>query len=260
MTTDIQLERAVDSIESRAERKRTAENIEARVSNAQTKAESVNADLKALADELEELAYYRQVLHGVVEPNREPSSIEDALEDATAAVQEDPSAYVDRLVGSVEESGDLDVDPMAERIDDAIDSVETAIDDVRGSLRNHESAWEDKLSSARDLQQLLGTANDDFVNTVKWIEEIVTDKVWDPSNSADVVCREWDNATTQWRQHQELQDLSAYQKTHGLSDRTIDALRQLDSQSTLTLANVDLDALEEMKQIEELADAVELQI
>lgn len=260
METDIELEGAVESIEERAERKRTAENIEARVSKARTKANSVNDDLQTLEALLRDLTYYRQVLDGVVNPNREPRSVDDALDDARAAVREDGSAFVDRLVGSVEESSDRDVSAATERIDDAIDSVDAAIEDVKGSLREHRSKWEANISSARDLQHLLGTANDDFLDTVEWIEELVTDKVWDPSNNADVVCREWENATAQWREHQDLQDLSAYQETHDLSDGTIDALRKLDTQSTLTLEQVDLAALEEMKAIEDLSEAVELQI
>lgn len=260
MATESKLGRTIDSIEQQAERKKTAENLEERVATAQTKARSVNSDLQSLVDVVENLQFYRQVLNGIVGSDSEPDSVTNALEEAAEAVEVDKDEYADLLVSDVKDSNTADIDELQTRINDATTSVENATEDVKSKLREHRSEWEDKLSSARELQKIIGAGSDEFTTTVEWIETIVSKKIWDPANSATAICTEWENAIEQWRQHQELQDLSSFKETHNLSDKTVDALKRLDSRSNLTLANVDLDVLEEMKRIDELSEAVELQI
>lgn len=260
MATESELGRTIDSIEQQAERKKTAENLEERVATARTKARSVNSDLQSLTDAVEDLQFYRKVLNGIVDPDAEPESVVNALEEAAKAVEEDHDEYIDLLVSDVKDSDTADVGQLQTRIKTATTAVESAIEDVKSELRQHRSEWEGKLSSARELQKIIGAGSEEFTTTVEWIETIVSKKIWEPSNSATAVCTEWENAIKQWRQHQELQDLSSFKKTHNLSDKTVDALKRLDSRSNLTLANVDLDVLEEMKRIDELSEAVELQI
>lgn len=260
MATESELGRTIDSIEQQAERKKTSENLEDRVTTARAKARSVNSDLQSLADAVEVLQFYREVLNCIVDPDSEPESVSNALEEAAEAVQEGHDEYADLLVNDVKDSNAADVGQLQTRIKAATTSVESAIEDVKSELRQHRSEWEKKLSSARELQKIIGAGSEEFTTTVGWIETIVSTKIWEPSNSATAVCTEWENAIEQWRQHQELQDLSSFKKTHNLSDKTVDALKRLDSRSNLTLANVDLDVLEEMKRIDELSEAVELQI
>lgn len=259
MSDSATLTNTVEKIKEQADRKETAENIDEKVATARGVVSNLNSDTKQLAEAVETLQFYRQLLDELFEGN-EPPGVQSALTEAEAAVQPDQSVVIDAVVENTNGGRGTQINEIRKDVTAATASVEDATESVKDGLRRYQNEWEQRLTSARDLQQIIGEQNDEFAKTVGWLEEIITKKMWDPDIPASTVVTNWDNATAQWEDHQDLQGLEAFKETHGLSDDSIKAVERLRSRSNLTLADVDVDVLHELKEIDQLAEAVELNI
>jgi hypothetical protein len=82
----------------------------------------------------------------------------------------------------------------------------------------------------------------------------------DSSGSASKFVSEWENATDSWEKHQSLQSFDDFKEKHDLSDSTIEDVKTLSKSQQLTLADVSMESLEEMKRVDELESAVELSL
>jgi hypothetical protein len=71
---------------------------------------------------------------------------------------------------------------------------------------------------------------------------------------------EWANATDNWEEHQSLQSFDEFKQKHDLSDSTIEDVKTLSRSQQLTLADVSIDTLEQMKRVDELESAVKLSL
>jgi hypothetical protein len=85
-------------------------------------------------------------------------------------------------------------------------------------------------------------------------------ELMDSSESATKFVRQWERATSNWEKHQSLQSFDAFQEEHDLSGSTVDEVRKLSNSERLTLADVSLDSLEELKSVDELESAVKLSL
>lgn len=259
MTTTRSLAEAVDAIGEKADRKEKAENIDKKVATALGTLSSLNDDVEELAEAVETLQFYRQILDGMFSGS-EPPGVRSALDEAESAVRADKSEIVNALVENVDGERGTPINEIRKDVTGATSSVNEAIESVKNRLRGHQDEWEDRLSSARDLQKIIGEQNDEFARTISWLEEIVTTNMWKPEQTASTVVTHWENATNQWENHQDLQGLDAFQETHDLSDDAVQAVERLSSSSNLTLSDVNVDVLAELKGIDQLAEAVELSI
>lgn len=259
MSDAAKLSDSVEAIKEKAERKEMAEHIDEKVATAQGTISTLNDDVRELAEAVETLQFYRQLLDEMFEGN-EPPGVQSALEDAESAVRSNKTDIIDTLVENPEGGQGTSVNELRKEVTDATSSVKTATDSVKDVLRGYKNEWEKRLSSARDLQEIIGGQYDEFAKTVSWLEQIIGEQMWDSQRTASSVVTNWENATDQWENHQDLQGLDAFQKTHDLSDDAVEAVERLSSNTTLTLDDVDVDVLEELKGVDQLADAVELSI
>ena len=265
MSDTATLSNAVEAIEEQAERKETAENIDQKVAAASRTVTSLNNDVQELSEKVEVLQFYRQVFVEIVEPAEiieasEHPNVQSALEEAEDAVKPAQDEIVEALVDNTEGGPGSPVNELRKDVTAATASVKNATEGIRRNLREFQNEWEKRLTSARDLQEIISGQNDEFITTVSWMEKLVTEELWNPETSASTLISKWENAVEQWEAHRELQGLEEFQQTHDLSDDAINAVEKLSSRSSLTLANVDVDVLMELKQIDQLSEAVELSI
>lgn len=259
MSTNRTLAEAVDAIEEKADRKETAENIDEKVATARGTLSNLNNDVEELADAVETLQFYRQILDEMF-GGSEPPGVRSSLDEAESAVRVDKSEIVNGLIENPGGERGTPINEIRKDVTGATSSVNDATESVKNRLRGHQDEWEDRLSSARDLQAIIGEQNDEFARTVSWLEDIVTTNMWKSDRTASTIVTNWENATDQWENHQDLQGLDAFQETHDLSDDAVRAVERLSSSSNLTLSDVDVDVLAELKEIDQLAEAVELSI
>ncbi len=259
------LSEAVEAVERQAERKETAENIDQKVAAASKTASSLNNDVRELSEKVEVLQFYRQVFAEIVEPSEiiqvfESPNVQYALEKAEDAVKPIQNEIVEALVENTEGGPGSPVNELRKDVTAATASVKNATEGIQKNLRKFQIEWEERLTSARDLQQIISGQNDEFIKTVNWMEKLVTKEIWSPKRSASTLISNWERAIKQWESHRELQGLEEFQQTYDLSDDAINAVERLSSRSSLTLADVNVDVLAELKQIDQLAEAVELTI
>ncbi|MFA9427071.1 hypothetical protein [Natronorubrum sp. A-ect3] len=243
---------AASQIEQKAKNKEDAENVDAKAKSAQRSLERLNKELEELAEAVSKLQFYRRLLREAFSHSDNLPSVTSALEQAEAATERDRNEVTHKLV-------DLDTARLQQEISDATDEVEEATETVKDELREYWSDWDDRLSSARELQRIIGQQEDKFAQTVNWLERLVHQGMQNPAKNASSIVNEWENASKQWKNNESLQGLSAFKQTHGLDDETVDVIRQL-SQDSVHLSDVDMDVLQELKQVTDLADAVELKI
>jgi hypothetical protein len=92
------------------------------------------------------------------------------------------------------------------------------------------------------------------------MRKLITQKIFNTGNSATSVVKEWGRAKAQWEEGEGFHGLDAFQSEHGLSDETMDAIERLSQHNSLTLENLDIDVLREMKSVKRLSEEVEIQI
>jgi len=252
MSETATLSDAVSSIEETADRKTNLETVDEKVSTAERRVKRLSSDLDDLADAIEELQFYRRILADAFDGDV-PAAVHSALEDAENAAATDRDALVEQL-------RDESTTALQADIEDATDSVEHATRRVKKRLNDqYWSKWDERISSAKELQEIIGVHNAEFANTIKETERYIKKHMRDPEENAANVVSGWRKVTEQWEQHQDLQGLSAFQETHGLSDEAVSVVQQL-SQDSVTLAEVEINVIQELKDIPDLEAAVTLEL
>lgn len=262
------LSEAVDEIEQQATHKETAENIDEKIRGVEDRAANLNSDIDDLAKAVESLQFYRQVLLESFDDEllestfgqSEPASVAPALDEAQQAIHYEPEDIVDRLIQSTGPKGTTPVNEVRKDVTGAKKSVDDATEDLKDRLRTCENEWEDRFERARQLQDIIGDIDESFSKTLSWLEQLIKVDMWDTTKSANTVVNEWHNATDRWEDYEDLQGLDSFQQTHGLSNDAIAAVERLSSRSSLTLADVDVEVLDELKRVDQLSEAVDLSI
>lgn len=252
MSESATISEAVARIEENAERKEATESIEDSVDDASSALNRINRSLDDLAKAVEELQFYRQILDEAFS-GEEPESVHSAIQAAENAVDADREDMVEMLRGGSPEQVRSEITAATDQVKDASQKVQTKLNE------DYWREWKERVSSARELQRIIGSQNDEFARTIDWIERLVTKDMQNPQKRAKSVTSEWENATDQWSDHQDLQGLSAFQETHELSDNTIQSIQMM-SQDSVALSDVDIEVLRELKGIPDLEESIDLEI
>lgn len=251
MSDALTLDDAVSRIETQAKRQEDAKNVDQKVETARQTANRVNDAMKTLKQAVAELQFYREIADeafGHTEPTAAP-----ALEEARDAVRPDKAAFVTAL-------HDEKVTQLKAQVSQATKKVESARDELKKHIDQERKDWRSDLSSARRLQNIIGTPNEQFASTINWMDRIVSQDMLNPEKSASRVVTEWNNALAQWEEHQDLQGLDPFKEKHNLSDKTVTVIENLKRGDQLTLNDIDTEVLTELKRVPELASAVGLSI
>ncbi|POG55049.1 hypothetical protein [Haloferax marisrubri] len=269
------LPNVVEALENKAKEHKQAENTQFHVSVARHNIREVNRELDKLISSLRDLRYYKTVLEGAFDgsPPTMTGSASQAAKKAIKTTQED-------LLGNIqnnemdddvdlEESGgsgnpEVQLTPEVEtqigHIKSAKRQVNNVVDIIESRLESKRKDWSTKVGAAEELQEILGGKNGDFSRTLNHMHQLLTRELMDPSGSASNFVSQWNNAVSNWEEHQSLQSFDDFQAKHNLSDSTIEDVKTLSKSQKLTLADVSLDSLKEMKRVDELESAVELSL
>lgn len=252
-TLETTLEETVSELEAKSERIRSARDVETKLSSAEDSIERLNRDLDSLEDTADELAFYVGVLETVFDTDR-PVAVERAIATAEEAADIGDKAVLD--AAEKQDFTDLydSVEAADEELEDAIERVDERITD------NHQSPWEDELSSARELNRIIGGGDDAFLDIISSMEAFLTQAVWNPDKVPQTLSARWDRLLEKWEENSGKHGWEPFQKEHGLSDETIDELKQFTTKDTVRLSDLSLTALEEVKQVDELESALQVEL
>lgn len=275
MSSAQSLPTVIETLEDKAKKHKQAENTRFHVSVAEHNIREINRELEELVSRLRDLKYYKKVLEEAFDGDT-PTMMKNAVtvaEKVANVTQDELLEYVQ----SGEIDGDVNLEEERENDQPTVEltaevqkhlkqirSAETQLksvsDQIVRDLQNERDEWSRKVSAAEELQKIIGAEGSDFAKTLNWMHTLLTQELLDTDGGARNFIVEWNRALEEWEKHQSLQSLDDFQKQHGVSDATIDDVERLSKSKKLTLADVSLDTLEEMKDVDELASAVSLNL
>jgi len=267
---------AVDALKDKAKKHKQAQNTQFHVSVARHNIREVNSELDALAESLSDLRYYKTVLEDAFDGSA-PAMTGSAVQAAEKAVETTQDDLLENVqsgdvgdeetdLGADDSTGnpEVEVTPEIEKHIEQIQSVKRQIDNVteqiESRLESKREEWSTKVSAAEELQKILGSQNKDFSRTLNHMHTLLTRELMDSSESESNFASQWNNAVSNWEEHQSLQSFEDFQERHDLSDSTVEDVKTLSQSRELTLADVSLETVREMKRVGELESAVELSL
>ena len=265
---------AVDALEDKAREHKQAQNTQYHVSVAQYNISEINSELDDLEESLRDLRYYKTVLEEAFD-GAAATMLSTAVQMAENAVDVTQDGLLENLQSSEMLDDDVSLDkdesePTVEltsevethisQIRSAKNQVENVSENIQAKLESKRETWSTRVSAAEELQKILGSQDSDFARTLNHMHQLLTRDLMDTSGSASKFVSEWGNATDNWEKHQSLQSFDDFKEKHDLSDSTIEDVKTLSKSQQLTLADVSMDSLEEMKRVDELESAVELSL
>jgi peptidoglycan hydrolase-like protein with peptidoglycan-binding domain len=271
MSSNNSLTDAVESLEKKKREHEQAQNTQHHLSVAQHNISEINKQLDELGQKLINLKYYKKVLEEGFDGST-PPAIDDAVKKAEEAARVTQADLLENIqnsdVGEEHLGGDndpqIDLAPEVEshlsKIESAKDEIEGITEDIRSQLRKERESWTTKLETAEELQNILGNQDSNFADTLKHLRKLLNEELMDTSGEASEFVFKWQKSTENWEKHQSLQSFDDFQEKHNLSDSTINDIKTLSKSQRLTLADVSLDSLEEMKRVDELESATELSL
>jgi hypothetical protein len=275
--SDVQsLPAAVEALEDKARTHKQADNIDFHASVAQHNISRVNEELDELVERLRDLRYYKRVLERAFDGSATSVASTVQVAEQVADVTQDDLLSNVRGGEMMETDVDLDdespsqsqpevkltpeVEKQIKRIQSAKEQAKSAAETVRAQLEGKQESWLTRVEAAEELQRIIGGGNSGFAKTLNHMHNLLTRELLDPSGSASTFVSKWDSATDDWERHQSLQSLDDFQQKHDLADSTIDDVRTLSQSRELTLADVSIESLREMKGVDELESAVNLSL
>jgi hypothetical protein len=264
----------VDALEDKAREHKQAQNTQYHVSVAEHNVSEINSELDDLEEALRELQYFKTVLEEAFD-----GSAPTMLNEAVQAVENAVDVTKDELLVNVQGSdmGDEElalnedetelkveltheVETQIHQIRSAKNLVESVSETIERKLESKRDTWSTRVGAAEELQKILGSQDSDFSRTLNHMHQLLTRDLMDSNGKASKFVSEWGNATESWEKHQSLQSFDDFKQKHDLSDSTINDVKTLSKSRQLTLADVSVETLEEMKHVNELESAVELSL
>lgn len=284
MPSSQSLPTAVTALEEKAREHKQAQNTQYHVSVAEHNIRELNNELDELVDSLRDLKYYKTVLEKAFGGSA-PTATVDAVQIAERAANTSQTELLANIqsddVGQEEvDLSETDTDSGNRLAVQLTDEVETQISQIQSAKSQVEQAtekiqtliedggenwrgsdeWREQVRAAEELQSILGSQSREFNKALDKIRRLLNRELTDSDESGETFVRQWERATSDWEQHQSLQSFDAFQEEHDLSDSTVDDIRKLSKSEQLTLDDVSLTSLEEMKSVDELESAVKLSL
>ncbi|TKX87601.1 hypothetical protein EXE43_02360 [Halorubrum sp. SS5] len=265
---------AVDALEDKAREHKQAQNTEYHVSVARHNIREINSELDDLEESVRDLRYYKTVFVEAFDGSA-PTMVSSAVQAAENAVEVTQDELLANIQNNAMDEGETvleedltgleveltpEVQKQRSQIRSAKQMVENVSETIQAKLESKRETWSMRVSAAEELQKILGSQNSDFARTLNHMHGLLTRDLMDSSGNASRFVSEWGNATDNWEEHQSLQSFDDFKEKHDLSDSTIEDVKTLSKSQQLTLADVSMDTLEEMKRVDELESAVELSL
>lgn len=246
------LETVIEELESKADDYEEVENYETKKEQYLSRLSSIENSLVRLERRLESMEFLAGVLTEVHERDLPPGGeVQAARESARSVLDRDENDFYD-LVADARE------DQYEQKIQQKISKISDADDAVKAELRTVESEWKENVSSARNVQKLVGESRE-MSRTLNEIEQFVTRKMWENNGGVPALEFDWNDLMETWNGGTGV-GWESFQREHGLSDETLAVLKDLASEREIKLDELDEDTATEMLSVDPLRNVVTLRI
>lgn len=246
------LEEKVGKLVEKAERANKADTIQSRISRATTNINGLYRELRKLEDQTESLLFYNGVLTDVFSG--------DSIEEVRRSIQrvdEVSDISDEELLDATEERATND---YTQSVEDAQTLIRSAKTSTIEQIREHQRRRKEDIQAARDLNQVIGGAGDEFDEVLTGMEQFLENSIWDEENSVSYLSSTWDELVEKWDERAGRHGWEAFQDEHDLSDETMAALRKISDAGSLRLEEVTNEVIEEMKSVPDLNSAIRMEI
>lgn len=249
-TQTTSLEAELDTLEEKAEEYDTRTNTEQRVKQAGTDLNELNRALRKLKTTLDDFEQQAGILTQVFGESLPPEAVNarDKVRSLVAFSQ-------DNILDIIEDTSDS----LTAHIDDVRETREKLEDATRDINEELESIQQDKLGEAKtaeNIQRIVGEDRE-AMSTISDYKSFLN-SILNPFDSVSQLKKRWkglekafDNLDTDWK---------GFQQRHGLSDKTIDDLKDLSQDGEVKLAKLNADSVSEMMEVPELRSTIKVSI
>lgn len=252
-TLEVELKSKIDELEAKSKRIRSAKNVESKLTSARNSIKQLNRELDSLEETANELAFYVEILETVFDGER-PSEVEQAISTAQRTADIDDEDVLDA-------AGQQDFSDLFNAVQKAEGELEGAIDQVDERItQNYQSPWVDELSSARDLNRIIGGGDDKFLDIISSMKSFLSQAIWDSTNVPQTLSARWERLLDEWEANSGKHGWESFREEHGLSGKTIKELKQFTTKDTVRLSDLSLTTLKEVKQVDELESALQVEL
>lgn len=243
------LEDKIDSIESKADRYETATNFEAKEQEYRSGLSSIESSLERLQRRVERMEFLNAVLLDVLKTRQKTlTEVRDARDRALTIVDNEADEYYELV-------DEKNADSYKQRVQQTLTTVGKAVDALESELRQKETTWTNRVDAARNVQRLFGDSVD-MTPTFNKIESFVTRRMKDDSESINTLKNEWQGLKKKW--DKSGVDWESFQDQYGLSNRSIEILKELAEGEELKLERLDESTMSELLSIDDLQDVAKI--
>lgn len=246
------LESKVGKLVEKAERASEADTIQSRISRATTNIDRLYRELRKLENQTESLLFYNGVLTDVFTGD----SI-DEVRRSIKRVGEVSDISDEELLDATEERATND---YTRSVEDAQTLVRSAKASSIEQIREYQRRRNVDIQAARDLNQVIGGAGDEFEEVLNGMEHFLENEIWDEETPVSYLSSKWNELIGKWDEHAGRHGWEAFQDEHDLSDETMAALRKIADAGSLRLEEVTNEVVEEMKSVPDLNSAIRMEI
>jgi DNA repair exonuclease SbcCD ATPase subunit len=245
------LQDVVEGIEEKADQYEEAANYDTKKQQYRSSLSSMESSLSRLKRKVESMEFLIGVLtevHGRDLPVG--GTVQVARNQVRSVISRDPGEFYELAADGREDQYD-------ESVQEAISKVDAAKSIIKDELRDVETEWQDRIQSARNIQKLVGESRE-MSKTINEIEQFVERRMRDETETVQTLTFQWEELHEDWQQGDV--DWDTFQREHGLSDETMDVLRDLSSKGEIKLGTLSDETAEEMLSVKSLRDVVTLNI
>lgn len=247
------LEEKVEECEKKSTRIKSAKNTKTEVDSATSEIRRLNQKLKTLEESVEELSFHVGVLEKVFDGTA-PAVVNRAVETAENAANIDDEELIEDAKNGSLVTLEQAIDKAETQIGTATRKTIEKIDDA------HREGWKDKLVSARELNQIIGGGDREFISFIDTMRAFLDQSIRNTQENPQSLAAQWDSLTDRWEQNTEKHGWGAFQDEHGLKDKTIEELKKFTDDEPVRLSDLSIETLREVKQVPELEQALQLEL
>ncbi|KAB1184760.1 MULTISPECIES: hypothetical protein [Haloferax] len=243
----------VEACEEKSNNIAVAKNTEAEVESATRDIRRLNQKLETLEGTAKELAFHVAVLEKVFDDTA-PAAVNRAIETAEQAADISDDVLIEHANKGSIVSLEQAVDDAESQLGTATDKTITKIDGT------HRDGWKAKLSSARELNQIIGGGDNEFISFIDTMRSFLDQSIRNTQENPHSLAVRWDSLTDRWEQNTEKHGWEAFQTQHELKDKTIEELKRFTDDKPVRLSDLSMETLREVKQVPELEQALQLEL
>jgi len=254
--SDTTLDGTIQNLEGKAEQYQEATNFEAKLSDYTNNASSAQSAVYGLQNRIEEMerlyAIYSEVFtpeDGPDDPEDIEGFVESARNKARQVLDQTPDDYWELI-----DSGEID--DHKEKLQGAKSGADEARQALRDALNRRQNYWENRVETGRTVLTLMSDTSD-AERLLTDIEQFVSSRIWDDSNSITSLGSEWQDIQRQLESGT-VADWDEFRKQHDLSHETIDLLKRLAQGSRVSFDDLDRTVVDDILEVDDLRNALEV--